>query len=146
MVITGIVIIAADTWVFYMPASMLSPLHSPLLKCHTETMRQVWYPFLQMKKQGPRKLKYLFKVSYLEAREARTRTSSDFGIWALKFHIVSEKNLNTAFGPYLHSLYKYLSSNPICWALGSVLRIQGCQDRTIPAFTDVAAWGLFPAW
>lgn len=80
-----------------------------------------------MKKQDPVKLKYLFKVSHLENREARMKTSSDFGIWVLKFYTVFIINLNAAFWPLSSSIFStnIYQVTPVCWAVGSVLRVQG---------------------
>lgn len=41
-----------------------------------------------MKKQGPVKLKYLFKVSPLDPREARMKTSGDPRIGTFLFHAI----------------------------------------------------------
>lgn len=61
-----------------------------------------------MKKQGPRKLKYLFKVSHLETREARMKTSSESGIWAFMFH-----NFSAAFLAPFFPLSLFLPSFPL---------------------------------
>lgn len=61
-----------------------------------------------MKKQGPRKLKYLFKVPHLETREARMKTSSDSGIWAFMF-----RNFNATFLDPIFPLSLFLPSFPL---------------------------------